>query len=163
VTPAHSSAAAPATIMGRWLLAALLGEREERDRLARLINPGGTGWTDDESAVVEAVCTIAVGQYLGADYDVREVRALAGIIPQGTGQNVAGDVMGIEAVIRAALGENNVDLTGIGRNDRTAVHFYATMIAVHKLGLDNRAVTRLVVEAENDAMLLGWNPPSAGP
>jgi len=149
--------------MGRWLVAALLGDRDERDRLARLINPGGTGWTDDESAVVEAACRIAVGQYLGADYDVREVRALADIIPQGTGQNVAGDVVGIEAVIRAALGEKNIDLTGITRNDRSLVHLYATMIAVHKLGWDNRAVARLAVEAENNAMLLGWNPPPADP
>src|SRR5258708_37493247 len=63
----------PRTVVGRWLRALLLHDDRERDRLVRQLNRGKAGWSKDEAGVMQAACDLAVLQYFGSDYDVRQI------------------------------------------------------------------------------------------
>ena len=51
---------------------------------ARLLNPalnkGKPGWNDDEPAVAEATCELAVREYFGGDYDVRAITSFVSVM-----------------------------------------------------------------------------------
>lgn len=57
----------PSTAVGVWLRASLLDQRELRRKLTTTLNNGKPGWNDDEPAVVEAACEIAVREFFGED------------------------------------------------------------------------------------------------
>ena len=57
--------AGPSTVVGKFLRAALLDQRELRRQLTTTLNNGKPGWNGDEPAVVEAACEIAVREYFG--------------------------------------------------------------------------------------------------
>jgi hypothetical protein len=63
VGPPAEAAPEPRTVVGRWLLAGLLNQRGERDRLLPMLNGGQSGWNYDEPGTVEAACEIAVRRY----------------------------------------------------------------------------------------------------
>jgi hypothetical protein len=46
--PPAEAASEPRTVVGRWLLAGLLNQVEERDRLRPMLNGGESGWNYDE-------------------------------------------------------------------------------------------------------------------
>lgn len=147
----------PATLVGTWLAAALLGDRGERDRLAPRINGPRPGLADD-MAVVEAASEIALCRYYGADYDVRHVTPLAGLVRDSWEGRLPLSLMQIEAVIRAALGEHDVDLRGVDAAAKFRVQVIATLGASRWLALDEDATRALVAEAETLAVNDGWNP-----
>lgn len=86
--------------MGQWLRAVLLGQTELRDRLRPRLNGGDKGWNDDEPAVAEAACELAVGRFFGSSYDVRAVTAFVAELREATGNDPAYDQLKTEAVIR---------------------------------------------------------------
>jgi len=63
----------PSTVVGVWLRATLLDQRELTRQLNTTLNYGKPGWNDDQPAVVEALCEIAVREYFDVDYDVRAI------------------------------------------------------------------------------------------
>jgi len=90
---------------GFW--AALTGQPELRERLRPALNGGRDGWNDDEPAVVQAACELAVRRYFFPGYDVRQVTAFVSDLCQATaGGPTSLDLLEAEAVIRVALGRS---------------------------------------------------------
>jgi hypothetical protein len=147
----------PATLVGIWLAASLRDDRDERDRLAPRLNGSRPDLADD-MAVVEAASEIALRRYFGADYDVRHITDLAELVRDSWGGRLPLSLMQIEAVMRAALGEHNVDLGGVDAAAKFRVQVLATFGTTQWLSLDEDATRALVAEAETRAINDGWNP-----
>jgi len=152
----------PRTVIGKWLVAMMLGQREIRKQLSARVNYGRPGWNDDEAAVVEAACGLAMRSYFGAEYDVRDVTAYAALLRGATGENFAGGLMQLEALLRSALGEADVDVADIAIHARVKGYAVATAVALRKLAFGESQVKDLVTEAEAIASGRGRNPPFAG-
>lgn len=154
----------PSTCVGRWLRAGLLDQRELRKQLNTTLNNGKPGWNDDEPAVVEAACEIAVRRFFGADYDVREITSFVSQVRSKIHSVEPPDQLRTEAMIRSALGESDVVTSDITAGQKFNIRVSVLGQAKLLLGLDAAAVDRLILEAERVAFERGWNPPlAAGP
>ncbi|HCU93515.1 MAG TPA: hypothetical protein DHU96_12615 [Actinobacteria bacterium] len=157
------AAAQPRTVMGLWLRAMLLRQAEVRKKLSPQLNGGKIGFNRDEAGVVQAACELAVRRLWGSDYDVRDVSAAVSFMREANlqqGKEPHGQLE-MEAVIRAALGETEVDLSGIPRPLAFEIQIVATGYAARVLALTEPEVDQLLMEAERTAFSRGWNPPSA--
>jgi hypothetical protein len=64
------SSLGPRTIVGRWLLATILGHEDQRDQLVTRLNEDESKWRKyDEPAVVEVACWLAIRRLLPANAD----------------------------------------------------------------------------------------------
>ena len=92
-------------------------------------------------------------RYFGLDYNVRDVTALASLLREIVGDDLDSGVgvIEIEAVLRSALGETDVDVTGIKPAERFKVHCFAATMAVQQQGWSEREVHALIAEAEKCA------------
>jgi hypothetical protein len=152
----------PSTVVGRWLRAALLDQQELREQLETALNNGKpTGWNDDEPAVVEAACELAVREYFGDDYDVRAVTSLVSGMRSRIHSNEPPEQLATEAVIRSALAEADVMTGDINPGQKLHIRGLVTIEVRIRLGWDEAAVDRLIVAAERIASERGWNPPLA--
>jgi hypothetical protein len=156
-TDARGGSRVPVTLVGTWLAAVLRRDRDERDRLGPRINGPRPGLADD-MAVVQAASEIALRRYFGTAYDVRDVTLLAEFVRDSWESRLPLSLMQIEAVIRAALGEQNIDLRGVDAASRFRVQVLATFGTSHWLSLDEDAALELVAEAETEAINSGWHP-----
>jgi hypothetical protein len=158
-------AAGPRTNVGLWLRAILLGDHELYNRLWHRLNGGRKGWNDDEPAVVEAACELAVGWLFGAartDSAITNFGVTALVTDMRTKmatRRVPPAARDMAAVIRAALGERGTELTGIDPVDLFNIRAAVTVAASDRLALTDAAVTELVSGAEAVAVARGWNPP----
>ncbi len=162
VRPAKKPAA-PRTVAGLYLQAALLGQSERVSYLTGQLNGGQDGWNDDEAAFVQAACEIAAPRFFGADYDVRAVGALVAEI-RSVLSGSRGDYPGhleMEAVIRSALGEVHVDLGGITPYVQYQARLGLLITAAQKMAWTEPAILELVVNAERVTFTRGWRPPLA--
>lgn len=144
--------------MGAWLAAVMLARRELRDDLAGRIPVGSDGWRADEFAVTEAACELAVRRYFGDDYDVRSVTSFAAGLRSSWGGTFGLTLVDFEAVIRAALGEDFIDLAGISAGAAGEVHCVAVTRVYQLMEWDEQAVRRVISDAEMVAFRRGWNP-----
>jgi len=153
----------PRTYVGQSLRAALLRQTELRDRLHPKLNGGReTGWNADEPAVVEAACELAVGRFFGTSYDVRAITAFVAELREATANDPTHDRLKTEAVIRLALGDQDVDTAGITAGQKLRIRGAVLTLALGKLGrLSEADVDQLITEAEKIAIERGWNPPLA--
>ena len=152
----------PRTYVGQWLRAVLLRQTQLRDRLRPKLNGGRqTGWNDDEPAVVQAACELAVGRFFGTSYDVRAITAFVAELREATGNDRAHDQLKTEAVIRLALGEQNVDTEGITAGQKFLIRLAVLTLAFGKLRLSEAEVEQLITEAEKIAVERGFSPPLA--
>ena len=71
-SPAQAGAR-PRTYVGQWLLAGMLDQRTERQRLGRMLNNGRSGWNHDEPAVVGFAFEMAVRRLFPESVNVREI------------------------------------------------------------------------------------------
>ncbi len=69
----------PRTTAGLWLRAGVFGDRDSRMRLSKRLNGGKPGWNEDEPAVAEAACELAVGRLFGVGTDEGAVVAFANL------------------------------------------------------------------------------------
>jgi hypothetical protein len=158
----RSRPAAPRTHAGRWLRAMHLGQWELRDSLRLTLNNGQkTGWNDDEPALVEAVLELSVRQYFGPDYDVRAVTDYVATLRAATRDNGTFPQLETEALIRAALGETDVDVSGISRGARLSIQGAAAVLATDRMGFGEAEMDQLITEAEQITFERGWRPPLA--
>jgi hypothetical protein len=141
--------------------AALLRQHELRDELRPALNNGHKGWNDDEPAVVQAAGEIILRQYFGAGYDVRAVTDFVSELREAANNNGQLPRLKTEAVIRGALGETDVDTSGISSSEKLNVYFLSTVLARGKLKISDRDVDELIAEAERVAFGRGWHPPLA--
>jgi hypothetical protein len=119
------------------------------------------GWNDDEPAVVEAACELAVGRFFGTEYDVRDITAFVAELAEATERDLTRDQQKTEAVIRLALGDRDVETTGITAGQKYFIRIVVVALVVGKLGLREADVDQLITGAEKIAVERGWNPPLA--
>lgn len=154
------SARRPKTVIGRWLVAAATGQNELRDRLAAQMPAGPV--RRDELAVQEAAAERALRQYFGRGYDVRAVTAFAMWMREESSAFGLG-LMEREAVLRAALGEADVDGAGIAAEGVFWVHSLAVVRVAQLLEWEEPVLAELVAKAELTALKRGWKPAPASP
>jgi hypothetical protein len=154
-------ASGPSTVVGRWLRAGLLNQRELRAKLDTALNNGKPGWNDDEPAVVEAACEIAAREYFGSDYDVRAITSLVSRLRSRFRSAEPPEQLVTEALIRSALGEADVVTADIEPVQKFRIRGWVTVEIRIRLGWDEAAVDQLIVAAEQMALERGWNPPRA--
>jgi hypothetical protein len=142
-------------VVGNWLAAVLQGQHERRDELVTQVSEGPV--RDDDLALLKAACELAVREYFGADYDVRAVTAFAAEVRRSQGGFGLG-LMEMEAVIRAALGEADVDLSGITPAESGKAGTLAVTHVFQLLEWDESAVNEIVTEAETITFRRGWKP-----
>lgn len=112
----------------------------------------------DEPAVVEVACWLAVRRLLPADADEAQISALArDMRSKNRSESIPGQD-GVEDIIRAALGDQDISLDTIGDNPLFIAQSFAVGYAYFKLGMDEETIVRLIVEAEKIAFKQGWNP-----
>lgn len=157
-----TSRGGPRTYVGQWLRATLLRQSELRDRLRPKLNGGRqTGWNDDEPAVVQAACELAVGKFFGTNYDVRAIATFAAELREATAHDPRYDQLKTEAVIRSALGEQDADTEGITAGQKYLIRGAVVTLVHGKLRLGEADVDQLITDAEKIAVKRGWNPPLA--
>jgi len=151
------------TVVGLWLRATLMRESEVRRQLTRELNGGKRGWNYDEPAVVEAACELMVRRFFGTSYDVREITAAVSFLrtaDQAKDKTPHGQLE-MEAVIRSALGETDVDISGIIPPVLMEIRGAAAAYCSFKLALPESDIVQMIAEAERMAFERGWNPPLA--
>lgn len=134
---------------------------ELREQLGLTLNGGKTGWNDDEPAVVEAACELAVRRFFPQDYDVRAITAFVSELRAATGNDPPVEQLKTEAVIRSALGEADVATGDITPGQKYLMRGRVTGLAVGKLGLNEAGIDQLITDAERVAFGRGWRPPLA--
>jgi hypothetical protein len=143
----------PRTNVGQWLRATLLRQHELRDSLKdKLSGCKVKGWNDDERAVVQAACELAVGRFFGTSYDVRAVTTFAAELHEATAHDPRYDQLKTEAVVRSALGEQDVDTEGITAGQKYLIRGAVVTLVYGKLRLSEAELDRLITDAEKVAV-----------
>lgn len=151
----------PSTVVGGWLRATLLDQRELARRLNTALNNGKPGWNDDEPAVAEAMCELAVREYFGGDYDVRAITSFVSGMRSRIHSVAPPGQLETEAVIRSALGEADVVTDDIKPLQKYVIRNSVLIQARLLLGWDEATVDQRIAEGERVAFERGWNPPLA--
>jgi hypothetical protein len=157
--PSAEAPPEPRTVVGRWLLAGLLNQVAERERLRPMLNGGESGWNYDEPGTVEAVCEIAVRRYFHRDADVREITAFVSEFRAKIHSIKPPGQLEAEALVRMALGDPDVVVDNISFTDTFHTQAGVALHVVQKLDLDPPEVRQLVIDGERLAFKRGWNPP----
>ncbi len=114
----------PRSIAGQWIVAAVLGQEEQHARLVGQLRGPLRG---DELAVLRESARLALRSHFGDGYDVRSVTAFAVGVQESWGLPSGAGVMELEAAMRAALGEPDVDLSGIKVATLMEAYFFSVM------------------------------------
>lgn len=158
--PGRKSLEAPVTLIGQFWLANFAGDT---DRTSYLLNQLSGQAGGPESAFLQAAAELAAPRYFGPDYDVRAVTSLAAESQKYTKMSKLEDLglLETEAVFRSALGEDNIDLSGIKLVDVDKMRGYLVGLIVLKQGWSETEIRDLMVEAEQLTLERGWHPPLA--
>jgi hypothetical protein len=158
-SPAQAGAR-PRTYVGQWLLAGMLDQRAERQRLGRMLNNGRSGWNPDEPAVVGFAFEMAVRRLFPESVDVPEITLFVEELRSRVQRTSPPDQLEAEVLIRDALGEP-VDIGGISAGKIFTTHAAILGFAIQKLALGESDIKQLILESERIAFKQGWNPPLA--
>ena len=146
-------------MVGQWLLAGLLNQVEEREKLGRMLNGGKSGWNYDEPAVVEIACQLAARHYFGNGINVYVISAFVTELRGRIHSTTPPDQEKTEALLRHALGDRDVAVSHIAHLDMFYSQGAIFGQIVHKLGLKPTEIKELIIQAELQAFEQGWNPP----
>jgi hypothetical protein len=152
-------AAKPRTVVGQWMLAGLLDHREEGTRRGKLLNGGVNGWNYDEPAVVEIICEIEARRYFSGHTDIRAITAFVAELRAEIHSVTPPGHLEMEALVRLALGDPDVDIHGIKHLDIFVTQGVVAGKLSRKLGLSEAEIVQLIVQAEQLAFERGWHPP----
>jgi hypothetical protein len=156
---------APRTIVGLWLRANWRGDDEGHQRLDGKLNRGQKGWNDDEPAVVEAVCQLAVRRFFGVVRDrdtgklVSVEEFVSDLLARISKTRMLFGQEDAEAVIRAALDDSAEVPPHIGRGELLGIRGVAAFSVTQVLKFDAEDCDHLIVEAEDLAIARGYSPP----
>lgn len=152
----------PRTHVGQWLMAALLNQQAERKRLAlKLFNGDKGSWNYDEPAVVIIISEWAVRRLFPQPVDVREITSFVMKMRSMIHNTEPPDQLKTEALIRYALGDRNVDISGIKPDEMFGILGVVLGSVVHKLGITQEEIRKMIIDGENTAFDQGWKPPLA--
>ncbi|MBO0786230.1 MAG: hypothetical protein J2P33_09150 [Actinobacteria bacterium] len=133
-----------------------------REQLRSTLNGGKkTGWNDDEPAVIEAACEVAVRLFFPEDYDVRTITAFVSELRTPTDNDPSLDQLKAGAIIRFALGEADVVTDDIAPLQKLHIRISVITLLTFKLDLDESAIDKLIIDSERIAFDRGWHPPLA--
>jgi hypothetical protein len=151
----------PRTHVGRWLLATLLNQQAERQRLSRMLNNGERCWNYDEPGVMEVACQLAVRRLFSESIDVREITKFVMELRSRVHSTTPPDQLEAESLIRAALGDHDVVVSDI--NSMNIFTAYGAILghATQRLALSEDDIRKLIRESERLAFEQGWKPPLA--
>ena len=155
--------AGPASVMGRWLRAVIKRDAASVRDLAARLSGGKPGWNRDEAGVAQAACDLAVGRYFGASYGASAVTELVSFLRQAdqAGGEARHGQREMEAVIRHALAEAAVDVSGIDAQVAFEIQGSVTAFIAWQLAWPPPVIDALLAKAEQIAAGRGWNPPPA--
>jgi hypothetical protein len=145
----------PRTRVGAWLRAVLLGDPELMARHRR-----GTGWSGEETPVLQAAFVLQVRRFFGASHDASAVPAfmssLASLLKE-KGRRV--DLARTEALIRSVLGESAPDFDDILPGQRHQLACLVAGFVARERQMTRHAIWLLVIRSEQMAFEQGWSPP----
>jgi hypothetical protein len=151
----------PRTIVGKWLVAVILGERDLRDRLQQQLNGGvRRPWKFDEPGMVEVACELAIRRLLPLDADESRIAALAADMYSKSRADSVPSREVNEKVIRAAL-DRNVEFEGIDNATLFTAQAASVVYAYYALHMDEHTMIQLIADGERIAFERGWKPPLA--
>ena len=151
----------PQTIVGQWLRALLLDQRELRDELAARLNGGQKGWNRDEPAVVEAVCEILVRRLFPPGVSPGPIASLAADVRR-VAEGALPAQQAIEALVRAALDGPGPDTPAVPPPQAYRVHVLVIAFVRGRLPLHEAAIDQVILAGERIASERGRHPPGAG-
>jgi hypothetical protein len=149
----------PCTVVGRWMLAVLLHQRESELRLGRMLNGGKSGWNKDEPAVIEIACEFAVRRYFKSSINIDEIAAFVADMRGRVRSTSPPGQSETEALIRLALGDRDIAVPQVSASEIFLIHGTVVGQVVYRLQLTQAETRRLVERAERQAFKRGWNPP----
>jgi len=145
----------PRTRVGAWLRALLLRDPELMARHRR-----GTGWSAEETTVLQAAFILQVRRFFGASRDASAVPAfmasLTALVKE-KGQRL--DLARTEALIRSALDRSNQGFDDILPGQRHQLAGVVAGFIAHELQMTPHAIWLLVIRSQQTAFEHGWNPP----
>lgn len=153
--------ALPRTWVGRWLRAAMLDQRDERDRLVAHLNGGSSaGWNDDEPAVVQAAIDLVLKRYFGPGHpDPAVLEELLDLVTSAlTADKRPQDAKNAEVVINFSLGKDSHGVDEVARIHRFRLRAIVVALASEKMDLGDADVSALLREAERLAFERGFQP-----
>jgi hypothetical protein len=139
--------------------AALLRQRDRRNELQGTLNDGKPGWNDDEPAVVELVCQMAVRRFFADGRGMQDIATVVDAVQQASEDDMAVDRLEVEALIRKALGEDEIGTKSIGNGKKFILRIWITGAVVFLLNLDEATVDETITDSELLAFEQGWKPP----
>jgi hypothetical protein len=154
------SAARPGTCIGQWLGALLLNDCDLRRKLTAHLNGGKPGWNDDEPAVVQAVCELALQRLFGESRDNRMVTDFVSEMRRKIARGRTPPTQeSMEVVIRAALGEQAPEISKLRGSELIYIRGAAAAEVCDSLNLGELQINEMIVAGENIARARGWAPP----
>jgi len=153
--------AGPASVIGCWLRALIVRDTEALPGLMARLNGGKPGWNREEAGVVQAACDLAVARYFGASYDASAVSELVSFLRQAELVGARYGQRETEAVIRHALAETDVDISGINAQVAFEIQGSVTAFIVWQRGWPPPLIDALLAAAEQLALRRGASPPPA--
>jgi hypothetical protein len=143
-------------------MAGLLNQPAERERLAlKLFNGVKGSWNFDEPAVVIIISERAVRRLFSQPIDVREITAFVLQMRSMIHSIEPPDQLKTEALIRYALGDRDVDISGIKPDEMFGILGIVLGTVVHRLGIAQDEIRKMVLDGESAAFDQGWKPPLA--
>jgi hypothetical protein len=115
----------------------------------------------DDIEVVRAASEIAVRRVFSPQDDVRKISRFVADLRERFGSRSPG-ALEIEALIRAGLGETNLEVEDISILTVLAASTLVASLIAYQLGLTDLQVDELVAAAESSAAERGWQPTRAG-
>lgn len=152
-------AASPGTYVGRWLSALLLNHNDLRRELAVHLNGGKPGWNDDEPAVLQAVCELALQRFFGQSPDTGAVKEFVSEMRRKIARGITPPAQAsMEAVIRVALGGEASEISTLKGSELINIRVVVTAAICELLNLGDRQINEMIIAGENMAKARGWAP-----
>lgn len=153
-------AASPETCVGQWLRALLLNDSDLRRKLTAHLNGGKPGWNDDEPAVVQAVCELAVQRFFGESADIQAVKEFVSEMRRKIARGRTPPTQeSMEAVIRVALGEEASKISKLKGSELINIRGATTAEVCDLLNLSEPQINEMIIAGESTARARGWVPP----
>jgi len=138
----------------------LLNDNDLRRELASYLNGGKPGWNDDETAVLQAVCELALQRFFGENPDMGAVREFVSEMRRKIARGKALPAQAsMEAVIRVALGEEASEISKLKGSELINIRVTVAGAICDLLNLNQRQINEIIIAGENMAEARGWAPP----